>query len=48
MYVKNIAKSYGNFVLNINNQFGKDNIHATGKGYVNIATNIKAFKDSAY
>lgn len=42
--VRNLATSYGDFVLNINSQLGKDNIHPTGKGYVNIAENIKTFQ----
>lgn len=44
--VKNLASRYGDFVLNIDNQLGKDNIHPTGKGYFNIAEHIKAFQYS--
>jgi hypothetical protein len=46
IHVRSLATSYGDFVLNINNQLGKDNIHPTGKGYVNIAAHIKAFQDT--
>ena len=42
--VRNLATNYGDFVLDINSQLGKDNIHPTGKGYVNIAAHIKAFQ----
>lgn len=42
--VRKVATNYGDFVLNINSQLGKDNIHPTGKGYVNIAEHIKAFQ----
>lgn len=42
--VKKVATSYGDYVLNINSQIGKDNIHPTGKGYVKIAEHIKNFQ----
>lgn len=42
--VKKVATSYGDYVLNINSQIGKDNIHPTGKGYVKIAEHIKQFQ----
>lgn len=42
--VRNLASNYGDFVLNINSQLGKDNIHPTGKGYVTIAQHIKVFQ----
>lgn len=42
--VRNLATNYGDFVLNITSQLGKDNIHPTGKGYVTIAEHIKAFQ----
>lgn len=42
--VRKVATNYGDFVLNINSQLGKDNIHPTGKGYVTIAQHIKAFQ----
>lgn len=42
--VKKVATSYGDYVLNINSQIGKDNIHPTGKGYVTIAEHIKKFQ----
>lgn len=45
--VRNVATSYGDFVLNINSQLSKDNIHPTGKGYVNIAQHIKVFQYQA-
>lgn len=47
MLVRNVATSYGDFVLNINSQLSKDNIHPTGKGYVNIAQHIKVFQYQA-
>ena len=45
--VKSVATSYGDFVLNINSQLGKDNIHPTGKGYIKIAEHIKAFQSTS-
>lgn len=42
--VKNIASNYGDYVLNITSQLGKDNIHPTGKGYIKIAQHIKNFQ----
>lgn len=42
--VRKIASEYGDFVLNIKSQIGKDNIHPTGKGYITIANHIKLFQ----
>lgn len=44
MLVRKVASNYGDFVLNINSQLGKDKIHPTGKGYVTIAKHIKVFQ----
>jgi lysophospholipase L1-like esterase len=44
LIVRKVATNYGDFVLNINSQIGKDHIHPTGKGYVLIANHIKAFQ----
>lgn len=44
MVVRKVATNYGDFVLNINSQIGKDNIHPTGKGYITIAEHIKSFQ----
>lgn len=42
--VRKVATSYGDFVLNISSQIGKDNIHPTGRGYVTIAEHLKKFQ----
>lgn len=42
--VTQIAYYYKDYVLNINPVIGKDGIHPTGQGYIDIANHIKKFQ----